>query len=84
MGNEDEVLELVDEYAPDLMDLPSDALIAHRARVSCETGYAELARFLAGLKTIPRAVNVHRLTASNGVKGIEVSMELEFYVQRRH
>jgi hypothetical protein len=82
-GNEDEVLKLVDEFAPDLMDLPDDALIAHRVRVSCETGYAELARFLAGLKTIPRAVNVHRLTATNGAKGIDVSMELEFYVQKR-
>jgi hypothetical protein len=83
---DDEAMEiemLISEFAPDLSALPKDELIAHRALVSFTTGYSELASFLDGLRTIPRALSMHRLIATSMDDGVEVRMELDFYVQKQ-
>jgi len=78
---ESEIDQLTSEFAPDLSGLPDDRLTAHRALLSFSAEYDEFAVFLAGLKSIPRALSVHRLTASPLDEGIDVRMELDFYVQ---
>jgi len=83
---DDEALEidvLVSEFAPDLSALPGDELVAHRALVSFTAEYSKLASFLDDLQTIPRALSMHRLIATSRDKGVEVRMELDFYVQKQ-
>jgi len=79
-----EVDLLIEQLGPDFTELPSDELRAFRVLVSFEADYGKLAAFLAGLRTIPRALSVHHLKAEPVSGGIDVRMELDFHVQQRN
>ncbi len=75
--------ELINEFAPDLSGLPNEKLVAHRALVDFAADYDELAKFLESLEFISRALSLHRLTAAPLEDGVEVRLELDFYVQKQ-
>jgi hypothetical protein len=79
---EPDLQSLIEEMAPDLSRLPGSALFTHRIRARFGASYGELARLLAGLNIIPRAVTLNRLQATPGAQGIDVEMELDFYDQQ--
>jgi hypothetical protein len=79
---EPELQSLIEEMTPDLSRLPGSTLSTYRIRARFGASYGELARFLAGLNTISRAVTLNRLQAAPGAQGIDVEMELDFYAQR--
>lgn len=72
---------LVEHFATDTSDLPDTDLNTYRLLASFDTDYARMAEFFAGLEDIDRAVTVHSLTAAPSALGINVSLELDFYVQ---
>lgn len=63
--------------------LPVSKLRAHRLRLDFEADYEHLARFTDALRALSRAVSVRGLQLSQGVRGVSVQMELEYYVQER-
>ena len=78
----DELMTLMERLGMDTAWLPTDRLHVYRIKASCETGYTQLSQFLGGLQTIPRAVTMHQLKVEPLDKGINVEMELDFYVRQ--
>lgn len=79
-----ELARLVDQFAADTGELPPTELLTYRLLATFDTDYARLADFFAGLETIERALTVNSLTAVPGARGINVALELDFYVQTAH
>jgi hypothetical protein len=78
---EEERAQLIQEFAPNLRGLPGTRLLPYRVRATFQSDYNQLARFLQGLETIPRALTLHELRAQQGVDVVMVEMELDFYAQ---
>jgi len=60
-----------------LMDKP---LESYRVQARFQGQYAEVAKFLGGLKTISRAVSVHNLAIQPVLGAVHVDLELDVYV----
>ncbi|MCP4571189.1 MAG: hypothetical protein GY838_02445 [bacterium] len=80
-GDEDQLSQLVEHFAADTRDLPATELHTYRLLATFNTDYGRLASFFAGLEDIERALTVHALTAVPSATGINVALELDFYVQ---
>lgn len=61
--------------------LPGCELTAHRLSVDFEANYENLTRFIAGLATLQRAVNVASVQLRPGDRGSVAQIDLEYYVQ---
>jgi hypothetical protein len=60
--------------------LPEIPVHAYRVEARFVGDFPQVARFLAELQRIPRALSLSRLTAYTASQGIEVELELDFYV----
>ncbi|MFT5233799.1 MAG: hypothetical protein ACI9UK_000305 [Candidatus Krumholzibacteriia bacterium] len=65
------------EYSGTMMDVPLDS---YRVQARFQGQYAEVAKFLGGLKTINRAVSVHNLAIQPVLGAVHVDLELDVYV----
>jgi hypothetical protein len=84
-GGEPEALRaLADQLGLAPQSLPASDLRAYRLLVEFDADYANLARFTDALPTLSRAVCVRSLRAGEGLRGVAVQMELEYYVQARN
>jgi hypothetical protein len=79
-GNE-YITMMVEASAVDSSDLPGAELHNYRLLAEFSADYYQITRFLAGLESIPRALTLHSLSMEAAPKGIDVEMELDFYVQ---
>ncbi len=77
-----EVAMLVDQFMPDQSGMPSAHLDPYRLRISFSADYVHTARFVAGLQSIERALNLQMLHAEPSRGEIAVEMELEYYAQQ--
>lgn len=75
---------LLDGLGLSAADLPRCDLRAHRLRLTFDADYGDLARFGDALRRLDRAVTVRSLRARRGNHGVNVDMELEYYVQARN
>lgn len=83
-GNAPEELEaLLATLGISEQQLPVSKLRAHRLRIDFEADYEHLARFTDALRTLSRAVSVRGMQLRQGLRGVNVRMELEYYVQER-
>lgn len=80
-SEEEELALLVEQFATDTSSLPRSDLHSYRLQAVFQADYARVARFLAHLQEIPRALTVHSLSAVDAGNDIRVTLELEFYAQ---
>ena len=83
-GDPAEFGNLLDALDLSAADLPGCDLRAHRLRLTFDADYRDLARFGDALRRLDRAVTVRALRARRGSRGVNVDMELEYYVQARN
>lgn len=63
--------------------LTGERLTSYRVQARFQGQYAEVAKFLGGLKTIERAVSVHNLAIQPALGAVHVNLELDIYVSAR-
>jgi hypothetical protein len=69
-----------DPVAVEERPLPSIPLQTYRVQARFRGDFPRIARFLAELRTIPRILSLHSLVARSATEGVEVELELDFYV----
>jgi hypothetical protein len=72
--------DMMDDGAGTDRPLPRVPVQQYRVRATFTGDFARVARFLTELQKIPRALSLHRLAARSAPQGIEVELELDFYV----